>query len=255
MIPSLTYFCSRNTGGNRAGFVFREVDEPRLNRSDLAGQLGRIRDLEEGGELGGFLRGEDPGIDDALVGRARLVIDPRLLAVLVRPPVDSFRCRGEQVQPHPHQRIQLVQQLLLECGVVAVMKRVSAHHVTILLLHVSVVVSPDHQAWALRGVLRGRPACQEFPEGQCETSLAQFGIAPPAIPSLGGVRPILVSLHKHLVWLHGLPELSLEPTRAGFASSRGHDYARRPTRIQKHWFPTTRSGHKRCTGRPSAVIR
>ena len=61
-----------------------------MDRSDLAGQLGRVGDLEEGGELGGFLRGEDPGIDDALVGRARLVIDPRFLAVLVRAPTDRF---------------------------------------------------------------------------------------------------------------------------------------------------------------------
>ena len=35
----------------------------------------------------------------------------------------------------------------------------------------------------------------------------------------------------------------------------GHNYARRNTRVWKHWFPNTRSAHERCTGRPSAVIR
>ena len=62
VIPCLTYFCSRNTGGNRAGFVLGESDEAGLDCDDLPGQLGRVGDLEEGGELGGFLRGEDPGI-------------------------------------------------------------------------------------------------------------------------------------------------------------------------------------------------
>jgi len=102
------------------------------------------------------------------------------------------------------------------------------------------------------GSCHGRPACQEFPEGQRETSLAQFEIAPPAIPSLGGVRPILVSIHTHLVRLHGLPELSLEPTRTGFASSRGHDYARRNTRILRHPAARTsvaRGGLPRPSGR------
>jgi hypothetical protein len=38
-----------------------------LDRSDLAGQIGGVRGLEQGGELSGFVGGEDPGIDDPLV--------------------------------------------------------------------------------------------------------------------------------------------------------------------------------------------
>jgi len=60
LIPCLTYFCSRNTGGNRAGFVLGESDEAGLDCDDLPSQLRRVRRLEQGGELRSFLDSEDP---------------------------------------------------------------------------------------------------------------------------------------------------------------------------------------------------
>jgi hypothetical protein len=135
----LIWFRSRNVSGDSFGFVLGEGDEPGLDRRDFSGQLGWIRDLEQGGKLGGFLRGNDAGIDDALVGSAWFVVNASLLAMLVRAPVDSFCCCGKQTQPHPHQRLELVQQLQLERVVVAVVERMTAHHIAVLLLDMGVM--------------------------------------------------------------------------------------------------------------------
>ena len=43
LIACLTFFCSRNAGGEGVGFVLREGDETVLDRSDLAGQFGGVR--------------------------------------------------------------------------------------------------------------------------------------------------------------------------------------------------------------------
>jgi len=79
----LIYFCSRNAGGNRFSFLFREVNESVLDRSDLPSQLCRVRGLEQGGKLGGFRSSHGAGINDALVWGAGLVVNTRFLAVLI----------------------------------------------------------------------------------------------------------------------------------------------------------------------------
>jgi hypothetical protein len=90
---------------------------------------------------------------------------------------------------------------------------------------------------ALRGV-RAPPACLELPEGQRETSRVQLGIPAAAIPSLLSVQSLTASLHKHLIWLHGLPKPGREPTHGGCAPLIVRGYASRSARFLKH--PTAR---------------
>lgn len=135
----LIYFCSRNTGCDRFGFVFREDDEAALAGRDLGREVGWVRLIEDPGKFDRAFGHHDSGVEDPLIAGARFVIDPCLLAVLVRAPVDGFRRRGEQVQPQSHEQIKLVQELQLDGSVVAIVERVATHHVAVLLLHVTIV--------------------------------------------------------------------------------------------------------------------
>ena len=90
----LIYFCSRNTGGNRFGFVFREDDEAGLDGRDLAREVVWVRLIEDPGKFDRAVGLHDLRIEDPLVRGARFVIDPCLLTVLVRTPVGGFRRRG-----------------------------------------------------------------------------------------------------------------------------------------------------------------
>ncbi|GEM_PF-3884617 len=97
----LIYFCSQDLSGERVGFVLSQGYQPDLDADDLSGEFGRVGVVEERIELGSFAWGHDGGVDDTLVGGARLVIDASFLAMLVRAPTDRFRRRGEHVQPDP----------------------------------------------------------------------------------------------------------------------------------------------------------
>ncbi len=83
LIACLTYFCSRNAGGEGVGFVFGQIDETVLDRSDLASQLCRVRGLEQRGKLGGFIESHSAVIHDSLVWGAGFVVNAPLLAVLI----------------------------------------------------------------------------------------------------------------------------------------------------------------------------
>lgn len=111
-----------------------------LEVCNLPGQFRWVGGFEHGGELGSFLRGEDSGIEDALVRSAGFVIGASLLAMSVRASTDRFRRRPEHLEPHSHQSIEIIQQLQLDGRVVTVVERVSAHDVAVLLLDVGIIV-------------------------------------------------------------------------------------------------------------------
>lgn len=116
------------------------MDEAGLDLGDPSGELGRVGLGQQCLELGDLLVAEDAAVDDALVGGAGRVVDAHALPVAVRSPADRLGGGGEQVQADADKAVELVEQPQLDRGVVAVVERVPAHDVAVLLLDVGVVV-------------------------------------------------------------------------------------------------------------------
>ena len=111
-----------------------------LELVDLVSDLGRFQGGLVGGQVGLLGGVEDAGGEESVVGRGRLVVDPCASADGVGGVADGFLGRGEEVEPVVDQGPELVEQVELGRGVVAVVKAVAADEMVVLGLDGGLVV-------------------------------------------------------------------------------------------------------------------
>src|SRR5690625_5010096 len=89
-------------GGDGQGFVFGQTDQPVLVSQDLAGQLGWIDTTVDGRQLILLGGGEDPGVQEALIGSLRFVIDAFASPTAILGSSGGFFGGGEIVEFQTH---------------------------------------------------------------------------------------------------------------------------------------------------------